>query len=86
MVPASCQATLAHAVQVLMAEENAVVSGLLPAVGRLANALVAVLGPELMLGSPAYCRCRAIIREMQARCWLCQCSCMVCMCAVAALH
>lgn len=59
------QATLAHAVQVLMAEDNAAVAGLQPAVGRLANALVAVLGPELTLGSAAYCRCRAIIREMQ---------------------
>jgi hypothetical protein len=59
------QATLAHAVEVLMAEDNAVVAGLQPAVGRLSNALVAVLGPELTLGSPAYCRCRAIIREMQ---------------------
>ena len=48
-----------------MAEDNAVVAGLQPAVGRLSNALVAVLGPELTLGSPAYCRCRAIIREMQ---------------------
>ncbi|CAL8466413.1 g5949 [Coccomyxa elongata] len=60
------KATLAHAVQVLMAEDNAAVAGLQPAVGRLANALVAVLGPELTLGSAAYCRCRAIIREMQA--------------------
>ena len=40
--------------------------GLQPAVGRLASALVAVLGPELTLGSPAYCSCRALIREMQA--------------------
>ena len=48
-----------------MAEDNAVVAGLQPAVGRLSNALVAVLGPELTLGSPAYCRCRAVIREMQ---------------------
>lgn len=63
------QATLAHAVQVLMAEDNAAVAGLQPAVGRLANALVAVLGPELTLGSAAYCRCRAIIREMQVG-WL----------------
>ena len=48
-----------------MLEENAAVPGLQPAVGRLANALVAVLGPELTLGSPAYCSCRALIREMQ---------------------
>ena len=48
-----------------MLEENSAVPGLQPAVGRLANALVAVLGPELTLGSPAYCSCRALIREMQ---------------------
>ena len=60
------QATLRHAVEALMLEENAAVPGLQPAVGRLANALVAVLGPELTLGSPAYCSCRALIREMQA--------------------
>lgn len=50
-----------------MLEENAAVLGLQPGVGRLANALVAVLGPELKLGSPAYCSCRALIREMQVR-------------------
>ena len=48
-----------------MLEDNVAVLGLQPAVGRLANALVAVLGPELTLGSPAYCSCRALIREMQ---------------------
>ena len=47
-----------------MLEDNVAVLGLQPAVGRLANALVAVLGPELTLGSPAYCSCRALIREM----------------------
>ncbi len=36
----------------------------------LANALVAVLGPELTLGSPAYCSCRALIREMQVGAWV----------------
>ena len=59
------QATLKHAVEALMLEDNVAVLGLQPAVGRLANALVAVLGPELTLGSPAYCSCRALIREMQ---------------------
>lgn len=62
------QATLRHAVEALMLEENSAVPGLQPAVGRLANALVAVLGPELTLGSPAYCSCRALIREMQVGC------------------
>ena len=60
------KATLAHAVDVLMVEDNNGVPGLQPAVGRLANALVAVLGPELTPGSPAYCKCKALIREMQA--------------------
>ena len=36
-----------------------------PAVGRLANALVAVLGPELAPGSAAYVQTKLIIREMQ---------------------
>ena len=62
---ADVQATLKHAVDALMLEDNVAVLGLQPAVGRLANALVAVLGPELTLGSPAYCSCRALIREMQ---------------------
>ena len=48
-----------------MGEENYRVPGLQPAAGRLANALVAVLGPELTLGSRAYARCRTLIREMQ---------------------
>ena len=59
------QAALAHAVEALMGEENYRVPGLQPAAGRLANALVAVLGPELTLGSRAYARCRTLIREMQ---------------------
>ena len=62
---ATVQATLKHAVEALMLEDNVAALGLQPAVGRLANALVAVLGPELTLGSPAYCSCRALIREMQ---------------------
>jgi hypothetical protein len=50
-----------------MLEENDSVAGLQPAVGRLSNALVAVLGPELTPGSAAYCKCKALIREMQVR-------------------
>lgn len=42
-------------------------TGLRPAIGRLANAMVAVLGPELRVGSDHYNRCRAIIRDMQVR-------------------
>ena len=59
------QATLDHATRALMSEDSFGVPGLQPAVGRLSNALVAVLGPELTLGSRAYCACRALIREMQ---------------------
>lgn len=40
--------------------------GLLPAIGRLANALVAVLGPEYSLGSAAYYACKAIINDMRS--------------------
>ncbi|KAK9820084.1 hypothetical protein WJX72_005985 [[Myrmecia] bisecta] len=58
--------TLALALQLLMSEEAYSVAGLRPAVGRLANALVAVLGPELTLGSDPYVKCKALIREMQA--------------------
>ncbi|KAK9838575.1 hypothetical protein WJX81_008486 [Elliptochloris bilobata] len=54
------------ALGVLLAEGAAAVPGLRPAAGRLANAMVAVLGPELRLGSREYARCRALIREMAA--------------------
>lgn len=48
-----------------MREESTSVPGLRPAVGRMANALVAVLGPELKQGSKAYNLTKALIREMQ---------------------
>ena len=48
-----------------MREESTSVPGLRPAVGRMANALVAVLGPELTQGSKAYNLTKALIREMQ---------------------
>ena len=59
------QETLDFAVQLLMSEAAFSLAGLRPAMGRLANAMVAALGPELQLGSPAYKLCKAIIREMQ---------------------
>lgn len=59
------QGTLDFAVQLLMAEADYAHIGMRPAVGRLANAMIAALGPELRHGSPAYNQCRAIIREMQ---------------------
>jgi hypothetical protein len=35
-----------------------------PAAARLANAMVAVLGPELQLGSAAYQRCKALVTDL----------------------
>ena len=48
-----------------MSEADYALAGLRPALGRLANAMVAVLGPELRLGSPTYNLCTSVIREMQ---------------------
>lgn len=48
-----------------MWEEAEVGAGVRAAVGRLANALVAVLGPELSPGSAAYINTKALIRGMQ---------------------
>lgn len=59
------QATLDFAVRLLMSEAAYSYPGLRPALGRLSNAMVAALGPELRLGSPVYTLCRSIIREMQ---------------------
>ena len=59
------QATLDFAIQLLMTEADYGLVGMRPAVGRLANAMIAALGPELRRGSPPYNQCRAIIREMQ---------------------
>ena len=59
------QATLGFAVWALMSEADYALAGLRPALGRLANAMVAVLGPELRLGSPTYKLCTSVIREMQ---------------------
>ena len=39
--------------------------GLRPALGRLANAMVAVLGPELSLGSDAYTKTRSLLQDLQ---------------------
>jgi hypothetical protein len=61
----NAQASLELALDLLMSEEAYAVPGLRPAVGRLANALVAVLGPELRLGSDAYVKSKSLIREMQ---------------------
>ena len=62
-----CQDVLALEMDVLMSEEAAWLPGLRPALGRLANAMVAVLGPELSLGSAAYQKTRALLQDMQVR-------------------
>ena len=74
------QPMLALSLELLMREESASVPGLRPAVGRMANALVAVLGPELTQGSKAYNLTKALIREMQATP-----SCFCCLAASAVL-
>ena len=61
-VPASLQV----AKSVLLNEDIFQIPGLLPAVGRLSNAIVAALGPEYVLGSNAYETCRSIINELRA--------------------
>jgi hypothetical protein len=59
------QATLDFAVRLLMSEAAYSYPGLRPALGRLSNAMVAALGPELQRGSPAFKLCKSVIREMQ---------------------
>lgn len=61
------QLTLDYALKLLMTEADYAQLGMRPAVGRLANGMIAALGPELRLGSPPYNQCRGIIREMQVR-------------------
>lgn len=67
MLSGSCdgQGALALAVEALMWEESEVGPAVRAAVGRLANALVAVLGPELSPGSAAYSRTKSLVRGMQ---------------------
>ena len=59
------QASLDFAVRLLMLETTYSLPGLRPALGRLANAMVAALGPELQLRSRTYDLCKSVIREMQ---------------------
>lgn len=58
--------TLELCQSVLLSEGIYATLGLLPAVGRLINASVAVLGPEYTLGSAAYELCRGLIVELRA--------------------
>lgn len=66
--PRQMHATLrcCAAQNLLLSEDIYCVPGLLPAIGRLANAMVAVLGPEYTLGSSAYLTCKGIINDMQS--------------------
>ena len=50
----------------LLSEDIYAVPGLLPAVGRLANGMVAALGPDYVLGSAAYDACRSVVAELRA--------------------
>ena len=59
------QGSLAVATQMLMSEDAYAVPGLRAALGRLANSVVAVLGPELSPGTDVYSKCKALIREIQ---------------------
>lgn len=51
---------------VLLSEDIYHIPGLLPAVGRFTNAMVAALGPDYVLGSAAYDACRSVVAELRA--------------------
>ncbi|PON93486.1 Coatomer beta subunit [Trema orientale] len=59
------QATLGLALDILLSEENGWVV-LQQGVGRLINAVVAVLGPELAPGSIFFSRCKSVIAEISS--------------------
>ncbi|KAK3212082.1 hypothetical protein Dsin_016788 [Dipteronia sinensis] len=59
------QATLALAMDILLSEENGQVD-LQQGVGRLINAIVAVLGPELAPGSIFFSRCKSVVAEISS--------------------
>ena len=60
------RSTLVLAQKMLLSQDIYVVHGLLPAVGRLANAMVAALGPDYVLGSASYDACRSVVAELRA--------------------
>ncbi|KAL4570973.1 hypothetical protein LXL04_017722 [Taraxacum kok-saghyz] len=60
------QATLGLALDILLSEENGWVV-LQQGVGRLINAIVAVLGPELHPGSIFFSRCKSVIAEISSQ-------------------
>ncbi|GMH27186.1 hypothetical protein Nepgr_029029 [Nepenthes gracilis] len=59
------QATLSLALEILLLEENGWVD-LLQGVGRLINAVVAVLGPELAPDSIFFSRCKFVVAEISS--------------------
>ncbi|WCJ25388.1 HEAT repeat-containing protein [Euphorbia peplus] len=59
------QATLGLAMDILLSQENGLVD-LQQGVGRLINAIVAVLGPELAPGSIFFSRCKSVIAEISS--------------------
>ncbi|XP_065854037.1 protein SWEETIE isoform X2 [Euphorbia lathyris] len=59
------QGTLSLAMDTLLSEENGLVD-LQQGVGRLINAIVAVLGPELAPGSIFFSRCKSVIAEISS--------------------
>ncbi|GMY24387.1 protein SWEETIE isoform X4 [Fagus crenata] len=59
------QATLGLAMDILLSEENGWVE-LQQGVGRLINAIVAVLGPELAPGSIFFSRCKSVVAEISS--------------------
>ncbi|XP_023550989.1 protein SWEETIE isoform X2 [Cucurbita pepo subsp. pepo] len=59
------QATLSLALDILLSEENGLID-LQQGVGRLINAVVAVLGPELAPGSIFFSRCKSVVAEISS--------------------
>ncbi|XP_077230289.1 HEAT repeat-containing protein isoform X2 [Tasmannia lanceolata] len=59
------QETLSLAVQILLSEENGLVD-LREGIGRLINAIVAILGPELSPGSTFFSRCKSVVAEISS--------------------
>lgn len=59
------QAVLGLALDILLSEENGWVA-LQQGVGRLINAIVAVLGPELAPGSIFFSRCKSVVSEISS--------------------
>ncbi|XP_047310511.1 protein SWEETIE isoform X2 [Impatiens glandulifera] len=59
------QATLGLALDILLSDENGQVD-LQQGIGRLINAIVAVIGPELAPGSIFFSRCKSVVAEISS--------------------